>query len=161
MSVRIPIYNKNGRVRAWSLVDDEDAAAVRKWRWQLGTKGYAIRSGHADGRKTTVRLARFLVGLETGDPRQVDHINGNKLDNRRSNLCVVTGAQNSQNRRSYRGSFSRFRGVYRTPYGRWMAQSRFNGKLHYHGTFDTEEEAAMAASAWRAQHMPYSVEASA
>ena len=71
-----------------------------------------------------------------------DHINRNKLDNRRENLRFVTFSQNQYNRAS------RNRG-YDERYGRFRARIQINGKVEYIGTYDTAEEATAAYQARR------------
>lgn len=80
---------------------------------------------------------------------QVDHINRDKLDNRRSNLRFATPSQNLQNRRKPRinggDTASRFKGVtYWNPRPRWQASISIGGKKKRLGLFETEEEAARA-----------------
>lgn len=82
------------------------------------------------------------MGLTHGDGKHVDHINGDKLDNRRRNLRIVTHKQNMFNRRFKRVAKSGYRGVAQTPRGRWKAC--IGRKLAYIGTYDTKEEAALA-----------------
>jgi hypothetical protein len=103
-------------------------------------------------------MHRQIVGLSVGDPREADHINGNRLDNRHANLRVVPGAGNRQNKRAYRNGQSGLRGVVRRG-ARWRAQAQLNGRNHFLGSFKTPEEAATAAAAFRAARMPYSAEA--
>lgn len=99
--------------------------------------------------------------LEHGDSRRVDHINGDTFDNRRSNLIVVTNAGNAQNQGS-RGGSSRYRGVtWDRARRKWMASAQLNGRKVTIGRFETEDQAGGAAAAWRAVHMPHSVEARA
>lgn len=75
----------------------------------------------------------------------VDHIDGNGLNNRRSNLRLCTRMQNSRNRRKNRDSTTEFKGVWRDKRtGRCYAQIRFKGKNLYVGVFDTAIEAARA-----------------
>jgi hypothetical protein len=88
-----------------------------------------------------IRLHRFVLGNEKTHLLNVDHINNNTLDNRRSNLRVATRAQNNQNRRGFRGSVSKFKGVSKSG-NRWRAQICKDGKNHLLGIFQTEEEAA-------------------
>lgn len=145
----VKVQLANGRGVA--LVDDEDADRVLSFRWCRCGPGYV---GHrADGK--VVSLHRFIVGLAPGDGREVDHINGDRLDNRRENLRIVTRAQNNQNTPA-RGGSSAHRGVsFCKQTGRWRATAGLNGKLHHIGRFDTEAEAAEAAWAWRAENMPF------
>jgi hypothetical protein len=73
---------------------------------------------------------------------QVDHINGNGLDNRKANLRLATVAENSQNARRRKDNASGFKGVYWDKYWkRWKAQIRYDGKCKRLGTFSTPEEA--------------------
>jgi hypothetical protein len=73
----------------------------------------------------------------------VDHINGDKADNRWANLRAATTSQNIANSRCHRLNACGFKGVYRK-YGKWCANVRIKGKLIYLGLFVTREEAAMA-----------------
>ena len=158
-AVRIPLRASDGTVRAYAIVDAADAAWVNQWRWSLG-KGYAARSQSHDGRRVRVYLHRELLGLpRVTDGRQGDHIDRDKLNCRRVNLRVATHAQNLQNKASYRGSTSRYRGVcWVTSNRRWRATVRVAGKLHRLGEYLREEDAAAAARAARLRLMPYTVE---
>jgi hypothetical protein len=106
------------------------------------------------------------MGLEYGDPREVDHINRNKLDNRRVNLEIVNPGVNGQNIPVKAGS-SQYRGVswlvnngrWALPReGKWQAVGKVGGKNHFLGYFDSEEEAGRVAAEWRAVNMPFSDE---
>lgn len=99
------------------------------------------------------------MGLDPGDPRQPDHINGDRLDNRRSNLRLLTHAEQAQNRAAVAGRSSRFRGVWWDQQRRlWVAQVKMQGKTRIVGRFTDELEAATAASQVRETHMPHSNE---
>jgi hypothetical protein len=97
--------------------------------------------------RRNVYLHHFIIG----DPPPgmvVDHINGDRLDNRRANLRFCTLAQNKQNSRPYRGGTSRYKGVSwkRTGKGtgKWLARIRVDGKDIHLGFHKEEEEAAKA-----------------
>lgn len=162
--VEVPLRARDGSVRAVALIDDEDAEWVLAHRWYL-QDGYARRNVWPDGkygRCIAVQLHRLLLGLEHGDPREGDHVNRDTLDNRRSNLRIATHAQNMQNvaRSGNRGSSSRYRGVgWSKPHRKWKAQAQIGGRKYYLGLFDEEDEAARAVAAFRAEHMPFTVEA--
>lgn len=152
--IQIPIRARDGSVRTYALVDDEDAwAAELRWSW---CRGYAKR--RVQHRRATCLLAlhRCVLGLLPGDGLEGDHINGNKLDNRRANLRVVTHAQNMQNQRANTGGTSRARGVsWDARRGRWFAKVQVAGVQHALGRFHTEHEAAAAAALFRAKHMTH------
>lgn len=152
---KIPLHDRDGNVSAFALVDDGDVALVTEFSWSLDATGYAISKDRA---RRTIRMHRVVLGLATGVPLLGDHINGDRLDNRRSNLRVVTNAQNRQNLNAYRGSSSTHRGVAKSG-KKWRAYSRLNGVLHYLGEHDDELVAASVAAAFRAEHMPFSQEA--
>lgn len=99
-----------------------------------------------NGKTTLQALHRLLLGLISGDSREVDHKNGDGLDNRRCNLRIATHAQNSQNQRKQLGErSSRFKGVSKN-WNResWRAQICDNGTRKYLGYFKTELAAAYA-----------------
>lgn len=86
-------------------------------------------------------LARML-GRELLTTEEVDHINGNGLDNRRENLRLANRAQQNRNTRMKRNNTSGFKGVsYHKPNNRWCAYITVNSKTVYLGSFLTPEEA--------------------
>ena len=155
--IEIPLRNRQGEIVAHALIGREDAA-LAEYRWCLHPTGYAVRRDAARG---TVLLHREVLGLVAGDGLEGDHKNRTaKLDNRRANLRVVTAAGNRQNLGSRPGATSSHRGVsWHERTGKWLARARLNGRTHYLGVFVREEDAAAAASAFRAKHMPFSEDA--
>lgn len=154
----VRIGGPRAKRRGVALVDRADAEAVGAHSWYMDDKGYAARNlPRGEGKRLKVRMHRFLLGLGAGDPRQGDHVDGNKLDNRRANLRVCTNAQNQQNQHE-RPS----RGTHRDARcNRWQAQVQLDGKKNHVGSFATQEEAAAAAAAFRRANMPYSSDARA
>jgi hypothetical protein len=157
----IPLRTHDGRVRAYAIVDAADYDWLVQWKWHLASAGYAVRqSSRTAGRQHPIPMHRVLLSLPREDKRQGDHVNGNRLDNRRENLRVVERAENAQNRRSQRGSSSGHRGVaWNVRRQKWYAYARLNGVLHHLGVFDDEDEAARVVEAFRSNHMPHSIEA--
>jgi hypothetical protein len=86
------------------------------------------------------------VIMDAHPDQKVDHINpAGTLDNRRSNLRCVSNMQNSWNSRKHPGiTSSRFKGVWRTPSGRWAASLKCDGTKVYLGRFSDEVDAATA-----------------
>lgn len=138
-----------------ALVDDEDAWLDDGLRgaWRLNSDGYAERER---GRKLW-RMSRIILGLEHGNPLQADHIDGDRLNNQRSNLRIVTSDQNKQNV-LFPNASSRFRGVcWHVVAGKWVAYVYVNKKLKYLGYYEDELEAARVAAAWRSVYIPFAV----
>ncbi len=107
------------------LLDESDYENVTKWVWQLDSNGYVRRTTSEFGFKKGISLHRFLMGLEDGDRRCVDHINGNKLDNRRCNLRVCSVSTNAFNsKKGTVGCKSSFKGV-----GWYKHVEKFNAKV--------------------------------
>lgn len=123
-----------------TIVDDDDYdRLISLTNWNAIT-GYAC---HGTG-KNMVFMHHLVLGRMDG--KQVDHINHNTLDNRKTNLRVVTPSQNQFNRRKVKpNSASRFKGVsYHEGTGKWRARIFLNGKSKHLGLFRTQEEAAIA-----------------
>jgi hypothetical protein len=155
----IPLKRGNGVVVAYTLIDAADLAWASQWEWRLDSHGYANRCQRIDGHRTTIRLHRELLGLERGDPREGDHIDRNPLNNRRTNLRVLSKAGNRQNRSSDKNASSRFRGVcwHRTN-RKWAASVRHDGRLVHLGYFSDEVLAGEAARQGRLKLMPNAVD---
>lgn len=150
---RIAITGAGG-VKGWAKVDPGDYERLVSHRWQMGSDRYAYGRPHGRG---TPRIAmhRFILGMDSSDPLDVDHINGERLDNRRSNLRRCTRAENLSNRTVPSTGESRFRGVHRARGARsWTARASRNNRTVHIGSFPTELDAAIAAQEWRDAHMP-------
>jgi len=121
----------------WAVVDDCDAAQC-EYRWSLHSSGYAMR--HSGGR--TLLLHREVLGLRPGD-QNVDHVNGKKLDCRRSNLRLCDQRQNLANSRKRAGCTSKYKGVCAWA-GKWRAYICEGGRDRHLGMFLSEIDAAKA-----------------
>lgn len=132
-----------------TIVDAEDYEEVSRYKWCAAKRPptvtpYAVRTLRNAGHKTNVALHRVL--LDITDPRiQVDHINGNGLDNRRINLRLATASENQWNRRRRAVNASGFKGVtLERRWGRWRARIRVHKRERSLGHYDTPEAAARA-----------------
>lgn len=128
----------------FALVDSDDYEKVTQYTWRCTVYGYAV-AYMGGGRKAPKYqpMHRFLLDAPRGV--QVDHINGNPLDNRRSNIRLCTAAQNSQNTRKRKGTSSRFKGVYwHKAASKWMAYINVGGRRIYLGLYLSETAAALA-----------------
>lgn len=151
LTAQIALCANDGMIRAYATIDAADAVWAGQWNW-CWSHGYAIRGG-------SIRLHRSLLGLMTGDGIRVDHIDRDRLNNRRSNLRIVTHAGNMQNLGSQKGATSAYRGVsWNARDRRWAAQLVVDGKHYWLGYFTDEREAARVAREARRRLMPYAVD---
>jgi hypothetical protein len=85
----------------YTLIDNEDYEKVISFgKWHENDSGYAVKRGAVYGKSSTIRLHRVIADPPKG--LEVDHINGNRLDNRRKNLRVVSHAINSWNTKHHK-----------------------------------------------------------
>lgn len=126
------------------LVDDADFLWLNRWRWKIGNHGYAMRSVTLPGRKNSAVLMHRLI-MDPPSDLQVDHINRNKLDNRRANLRVVPQSINNHNQDLWSRNTSGVRGVvWDKSRSKWMARFTLHGKTQHLGRFDNIRDAAAA-----------------
>ena len=138
MGVAIPLTK--GKV---AIVDEADAEMVGAYKWHVSiispTLLYASRKDWRGGRGREVLMHRMIMAAGPG--QVVDHINGDALDNRRSNLRITDVQHNSWNRASQRGSRSQYRGV--SVYGtRFYVRIFVEGRNQYLGCYTDERLAA-------------------
>lgn len=134
-----------------AIVDAIDSDLVDcKW-WinanNYGRIGGAIKKTKLAAGKWTNELMhrivmRRILERDLLKSEEVDHINGNTLDNRRDNLRVANRSQNMRNRGKPTSNTTGYKGVYkRSDVGRWIAAIKVNGKQIHLGYFDTAEDA--------------------
>ena len=133
---RIPLTQNK-----YALVDDEDFEEMSKYNWRFA-QGYAIRHVRKDKekRRTTTRMHRMILDVKKG--RDIDHVDGNGLNNQKINLRIATESQNMMNRKLNKNNKSGYKGVHWHIMGKWLAQIRCFGKGTYLGVFDNKLEAA-------------------
>lgn len=132
---------KNGRQ---FQIDEDDWDSVKhiKWNIHLMRKGYkyVYTFQKTDKSRKMIYLHRMLMNCK--NPMFVDHINGDTLDNRKSNLRVLTNRQNQWNQKRVRG-FVPYKGV-TFENGAYRSRIRINGKKKSLGRFKTAIEASNA-----------------
>lgn len=129
-----------------TIVDTEDYPLLSKYRWFALPRGrtyYAYgHVGRESGKVISAFVHRLILNAPVGI--QVDHINGDGLDNRRANLRLCTIAGNQHNRHTAWGA-SKYKGVtWHKQKGKWQAQIQSNYKNIFLGLFDDEVAAARA-----------------
>lgn len=142
---RIPLRARDGSTRAYAWLDGPDYEVHSQHRWCLNRGGYAVRRKG----KQVVYLHREILGLEQGTSGHVDHINGDKLDNRRSNLRHDSVSRNQINRRQQSNNKSGHRGVYWSKdRDLWVAQIKPKGQpTKFLGHFHELDKAVEARKA--------------
>ncbi|WP_434439746.1 HNH endonuclease [Lentzea sp. E54] len=132
-----------------ALVDESDWDRVSQIKWQalvLRNTVYGVRTVRHEGKQGTQYLHRFLLDAPKG--LEVDHIDGNGLNNRRSNLRLGTRAENRRNRQRQRPGPSGYVGVHwNARLGKWCAQIRIDGKRKHLGYFIDPAQAARVRDA--------------
>lgn len=133
--------------------------ALRKWSIQRSTDRYisvkrTVRIPNAEYIEGTPRyrkewlhrvIMERVLGRKLTQDEEVDHINGDTLDNRRANLRVVTRTQNNQNARRRKDNTSGYKGVvFNKLRGKWFAQIQINKKRYRRDGFDSPGQAHMA-----------------
>jgi len=128
-----------------AIVDDEDYEYLNQYKWhaRVATKKvYAVR------RMPKIRTLKMIMHreiIQAPDGLFVDHINGNGLDNRKSNLRLCTRSQNNANSEKIAGTSSKYKGVsWINHHGKWFASIRVHGKAYNLGGYSNEMLAALA-----------------
>jgi hypothetical protein len=133
---KIQMYNQQNQAIAQAIIDLEDHQNVIEFKWHLLRKDpCTFQVG---------KLSRFVMGVT--DPNlQVDHINHNKLDNRKENLRVCTNADNTKNQIRRINNTSGYKGVsWDKKCQKWWARIMHNGVSFSLGYFDCKKKAARA-----------------
>jgi hypothetical protein len=144
----IPLHGKYGRGLV-AKVSLQDVARVRRYRWYVSQHGYVTTVMQERGKRLWgVRLHRYVLGIRNGMKVIVDHRHHDKLDNRRSQIRVVSNMQNAWNQRGLSGGTSKYKGVSRAKKDkRWNAGIKINETSIPLGGYETEIEAARAYDA--------------
>jgi hypothetical protein len=126
-----------------TLVDEEDYDSINQFKWHINGSGYAARNEYDDHGKPVkhVQMHRQLLGAK--EDTQVDHINGDRLDNRRCNLRIATDHQNRVNKKRYSSNKSGYKGVTKRR-GMFCARITVNGVRRHLGEFSDPIDAARA-----------------
>jgi hypothetical protein len=129
-----------------AVVDSNDPKKPWMFKWHarvayrpdgLVRTVYAQRWTYEKGKRRVLQLHRFLLGV-SNPAIEIDHLDGNGLNNRRKNLRKATTAQNKHNRKDQDGVF------WDTYRNKWVAAIKYNGKRKFLGRFTRKEDALLA-----------------
>lgn len=124
------------------LCDIGDWEELKKHHWYVNAAGYAAAGTGADG------VFLFHKKVTNTKSEIIDHINMNKLDNRKCNLRIADKKINSINRRLQPNNTTRYKGVYYDRrYNTWNCRVTVDGKTIHLGTYNTKNEAIAARRA--------------
>ena len=118
--IKIPL----GRSGLFAEVDNRDFNKVSYCKWYLFNDGYNNYARNADNK----RMHRIIMNAKPGD--EIDHWDGNGLNNKRKNLRICNHYQNMANKKVKTKKDSQYLGVFKDKNGKgWIAASRKDGKL--------------------------------
>ena len=130
----------------FALVDDDDFAYLTQWKWECNAFGYALRRTYSKKKLTIIWMHREINKTPKGFV--TDHINRNKLDNRKINLRTSTKSENALNTGLCKTNPSGHKGVWFGNHsGKWHAEIRVEQKKKFLGSFITYEDAVEARQA--------------
>lgn len=148
------IYLNRGQV---ALIDTTDWDLIRQYRWHAAASKSGLWYVRTNAPRSSGKPHRAfsMHHLLLPDAIQVDHRDGDGLNNRRSNLRPSTQALNNFNRRQASVRSSRYHGVsWHKQIGRWRARIQVNGTQIFLGTFSSEAEAYAVRLQAEAQYHP-------
>jgi len=139
MRIQVGGHRKGSEIQ-YAEIDSEDEEKVSQHKWSLRKEKH---TNYANCVKERISLHRHIMSLEKGDERVVDHIDGNGLNNRKSNLCVTSNLENTQTWRHVNTTRNHGCVRYHKGYNRkkpWESEIQIYGirYLEYH---TTEQEA--------------------
>lgn len=126
--------------RKFAIIDDEDFEELNQWKWSYRPDGYAVRR---ESNNNIIRMHRFIIKTPKG--LLTDHINGNRLDNRRCNLRICNDLQNGWNKHTKPKGASGIIGVlWYENLKKWRAKICVKGKHIHIGLFVNQLDAIKA-----------------
>lgn len=126
-----------------AIVDADDYEYLSQFNWHYTKTGYAARKIKKNGAFTSLKMHRDI--MNPSPDRHLDHINREKLDNRKSNLRFCTDAENNLNKAPRKGCASKYKGVWWSKERKkWVAEIKRGEKRIRLGRFICEKAAALA-----------------
>lgn len=129
----------------YTIVDKNDFNFLNQWKWRLHSANYAYRNDKRKSGKPRIGILMHRLILKAPKNKQVDHINGNGLDNRRKNIRLCTSTENHINSRKSSNNTSGYKGVtYDKRKKKWAAYTSRDRKYLFLGYFKNKKDAAKA-----------------
>jgi len=138
-TIQVGGHRKNSQI-VWAMISDEDFERVSKFKWSIIKSTHTIYVATFVSKKA-IYLHRFIMELDFGDKRQVNHIDGNGLNNQRENIEVCTHLYNNQSINKPNTNKGHVRYMNHTNLSKpWYAKISINKVIHQKYSA-TEEEA--------------------
>jgi len=125
-----------------AIVDEDDVSRVNQYHWHTNPDGYAISNIWYEGRRTSISMHRYVMGCVPRDGKELDHINGNRLDNRKENLRFVEHIHNTWNTVKKKTASCTYKGITKNDSGGFDTQITVKGKTTFLGAYKDERECA-------------------
>ncbi len=140
------------------IIDSDAMSELSTHTWHIDSRGYAYRHNYVNGVNKPIRMHRQIMKAANG--QDVDHINGNKLDNRACNLRLCLRHQNCWNAKKKSSNTSGFKGVdYRPSRGKFRARIRIGSKRinlgHFISAIDAHNAYKSAAKIYHGEFAKY------
>ena len=132
---KIAIYDKKGSFLDYAIIDKEDYNKCKEYKWSLKK---STNTNYVMAHQGNCKIFLHRLILDYDGKEVIDHKNHNGMDNRKSNLRVVSSSVNNSN------SYKRYAGVKLVPSGKYQACVWYKYNQIYLGTFDTQEDALCA-----------------
>lgn len=128
----------------FAIIDNEDWDKIKDYSWCISTDNNIVAYIKGSGRKNRklILLHRLIMNAKQG--QEIDHINRNRLDNRKNNLRFCNRSQNNMNAKKRKGTLSKYKGVtWSKRDKKWKSYIGLNGKFINLGSYDNEKIAAL------------------
>ena len=142
-SIEVDVYNqKNEKINSF-IIDKDDLCKIRYKKWRIDTNNRIV-TGNSTNKNPRRELSRLLLDI-TDESLVVDHIDGNTLNNRKSNLRICTQSNNVCNKSFMSNNTSGIIGVsWDKQRRKWAPEIRIESKRCHLGRFELFEEAVYA-----------------
>jgi len=131
-----------------ALVDDEDYVFLSQWKWHVHAnknKNYAIHTTYDTSTKKKGKMIMHRIIVDVAHGFEVDHIDGNGLNNQKINLRICTHSENTKNQGKHKNNTSVYKGVYyNKDKQKYQVNMMIGGIYKYVGRFTSKEEAYRA-----------------
>lgn len=135
-----------------AIVDSQDYEVLSQFKWSVakcGKKWYAKRLTPNKEGKKTIYMHRFIMGVGKAD--EIDHKDGDGLNNTRVNLRKATRSQNNANRKVHPKNKCGHHGVVNNGRNKWYGKVKKDSKYYWTAGFDNPADAAYARAALKIQ----------